>query len=275
VLDYSTRAVNGPTETLKRWAYVRSVGFAGVGERRVTEGEAVDENAELEAAMHAMADAPSEDAWRALFGVLARSTLIVPVGVVDGEPTDEVLMQEHEDGSRSLPAFTNGEAFARWAETPGPYVRLDAPMLARMALGGGANVALNPADAFGGQFVTPDLQALAGDPVTEPAGTSFRVANTPPSVPEDTVASLRDCVRGVEGVRALWLFTGAYGDDEPGLFLGVESDPDVSRDRDETMQALAGALGSALPSGVDARMQPLDAGMLEFVRDSAIEVSAN
>lgn len=247
----------------------------GVGEQRLTEEEAVDENAELEAAMRAMADAPSDGAWRALFGVLARSTLIVPVRVVDGEPTDEVLMQEDEGGNRSLPAFTNWEALARWADSPGPYARLDAPLVARMALGGGANVALNPADAFGGQFAPPHLQALAEGPVTEPAGTSFRVANTPPSVPEATVASLRDSLRGISGVRALWLFTGAYGEDEDGLFLGVESDPDISRDRDETMQALAAALGSALPSGVDARMLPLDAEMLEFVRHAAIEVSAS
>ena len=67
----------------------------------------MDENAELEAAMRAMADAPSDGAWRALFGVLARSTLIVPMRVVDGKPTDEVLMLEDTDGSRGLPAFTN------------------------------------------------------------------------------------------------------------------------------------------------------------------------
>jgi hypothetical protein len=101
------------------------------------------------------------------------------------------------------------------------------------------------------------------------------VANTPPSLPEATVASLRDALRGVSGVRALWLFTGAYGEDEDGLFLGVELVADMSGERDETMQALAAALGSALPSGVDARMLPLDAEMLEFVRHAAIEVSAS
>jgi hypothetical protein len=49
----------------------------------------------------------------------------------------------------------------------------------------------------------------------------------------------------------------------------------MSGERDETMQALAVALGSALPSGVDARMLPLDAELLEFVRHAAIEVSAS
>ncbi len=144
-----------------------------------------------------------------------------------------------------------------------------------MALSGGANVALNAADAFGGQLAPPHLEALAEGPVTEPAGTTFRVANTPPSVPGATVASLRKSLRRVRGVRALWLFTGAYGEDEDGLFLGVELDAAISGDRDETMQALAAALGSALPSGVDARMLPLDAELLEFVRHAAIEVSAS
>jgi hypothetical protein len=235
----------------------------------------VDENAELEAAMRAMADAPSDDAWRALNGVLARSTLMVPMRVVDGEPTDAVVMLEAADGSRALPAFTNWEALARWAGDPGPYARLDAPMVAHMALGGGASVALNPADAFGGVFAQPQLEALAEGPVTEPAGTSFRVANTPPSVPEAAVASLKDALRGVGGVRALWLFTGAYGEDEDGLFLGVELDADTPGELDETMQALAPALGSALPGGVDARLLPLDADTLEFVRHAAIEVSAS
>src|SRR5581483_6626228 len=141
--------------------------------------------------MQAMTDAPSDGAWRALFGELARSTLIVPVRLLDGEPTDEVLMQADRDGNRRFPAFTNEEALARWAGSPGPYVRLDAPLVARMALRGNANVTLNPADAFGRQFAPPHLQALAEGPVTEPVGTSFRVANTPPSVPEATVASLR------------------------------------------------------------------------------------
>jgi hypothetical protein len=246
-----------------------------MNERRLTAEEAGDENGELEVAMRAMADAPSDDAWRALFGVLARSTLIVPMRVVDGAPTDEVVMLEAADGSRGLPAFTNWEALARWADDPGPYARLDAPMVARVALGGGASVALNPADAFGGVFAPSQLQPLAEGPVTEPAGTSFRVANTPPSVPEATVTSLRNVLRGVSGVRALWLFTGAYGEDEDGLFLGVELDADMSGERDESMQALASALGSALPSGVDARMLPLEAEMLEFVRHAAIEVSAS
>jgi hypothetical protein len=107
----------------------------GLNKRRLYGGEAVDENAELEVAMRAMADVPSDDAWRALSGVLARSTLIVPMRVVDGEPTDEVVMLEAADGSRGLPAFTNWEALARWADEPGPYARLDAPLVARMALG--------------------------------------------------------------------------------------------------------------------------------------------
>jgi hypothetical protein len=235
----------------------------------------MDENAELEATMHAIADAPNDPAWRAFFETLARSTLIVPLRVVDGQPTDAVLMKEDDSGHRSLPAFTTWEALARWAESPGPYARLDAPMIAHMALSAGASVALNPADAFGGQIAAPHLQALADGPVGEPAGTNFRVANTPPSVPEAVVASLRDALRGVRGVRALWLFTGAFGDDEDGLILGVEPDPGMTGDRDETMQALAAAWGSALPSGVDARMLPLDAEMLEFVRHAAVEISVS
>jgi hypothetical protein len=224
--------------------------------------------------MHAMTDAPSDDAWRKFSGVLARSTLVVPVRVADGESTDKVLMQEDELGNPSLPAFTNWDALTRWVDSPGPYVRLDVPLIAHMALGGGATVALNPADAFGCQLTAPQLQALAGGPVTRSAGTSFRLATTPPSVPETTLASLRDTVRGADGVSALWLFTGAYGEDEDNLFLGIEMDPHISPDQEERMPALAAALGSALPDGVNAWVTPLDADMREFVRPAAIEIPA-
>jgi hypothetical protein len=253
-------------------------GFRGRRNERTAapDGAPPWENAELEAALRGMAEAPTDESWDTLRTVLARSTVLVPVGVVDGQPTDQVLEQVADDGRRRLIAFTDWDAFARWTEEPGPYVRLAAPVLANMALRGGAGVGINPADAYcGGGLEAAHLQLLVDSPVVQPAGTSFRVANTPPDVPDESVAALRDVLRDVDGVRALWLFTGAYGSDEDELFVGVEPDPIDSPPRDDAMRALAGAFGSALPEGVNAVLRPLDADLLDFVRHAAIEVPAH
>jgi hypothetical protein len=64
------------------------------------------------------------------------------------------------DGNPILPAFTGEEALARWTGAPVPYVRMTAPDIAQMALGGGAaGVVLNPADAIGGQLNCRHLAA--------------------------------------------------------------------------------------------------------------------
>ena len=248
------------------------------------------ENAPLVHAMKAIAADRNEATWRALFDALEHATLVVPVRVADGEPVGddegvEIAVSDGEGGAPRFFAFTGVPQLHAMLGEQTPYSRIDAPDLARVALGyGGSGVVVDGASPYGGELSPRDLELVAERVVPESADAdTLRTADDSSLVvrpargepPQALLDALERMVADDPGVRGAWIFEGALGSGPPHPFVGLEPAGGAGGDAlRPSLERTGQAIAQAIPADAHVDLVPLEGELLDVVRRVGTRVGA-
>ena len=218
----------------------------------------------------------SQKSLTALFNALTGSVLLVPVRTKNDEPVENdagVEIAAHRDKTGvTYFGYTDLRELGAATGPSGPYVAMEAPVLARTVLEDPeGTLVINSASADAGRLSRRDLEVLADRIVPQEGGRSVGSRDGTlrifplTSAPSPTfVSALADVGRALPAIRSIDLFEGALGEGTRHLFVGVAIDPSASdEDVRATMGKVAEALSRLLPRNERADVIRLQGSIAE------------
>jgi hypothetical protein len=213
-------------------------------------------NAELQAAMAAVAENRTDETLARLFELLGASRLLVPAqgrtraGV-------ELAVVVGDDGT-TFYAFSDERALLTGMGADTPYVTMDAPALAAAALSDPAGtVVVDAGSPVAGRLSRRDLELIsdrlvpgeAGSVRAQPGG-SLRLFEPSHPIPDALLEALATAAASQPVLESLHLFEGSLGESgrHPMLGVGFAGDPPENQQRD-AMAALSKAARPQLSPG--------------------------
>jgi SseB protein N-terminal domain len=213
-------------------------------------------NAELQAAMAAVAENRTDQTLARLFEALGASRLLVPV---QGRTRAAVeLAVVVGDEGTTFYAFTDERALLTGMGADAPYVTMDAPTLAATALSDPAGtLVVDAGSPAAGRLSRRDLELIrdrlvpgeAGS-VRAQAGGSLRVFRPSRPLTDALLHALTAAAASQPGLESIHLFEGSLGEGDRHSMLGVGFAGDPAEDEQRAaMAALSNAARSELAPG--------------------------
>jgi hypothetical protein len=213
-------------------------------------------NAELQAAMAAVAENRTDQTLARLFEALGASRLLVPV---QGRTRAAVeLAVVVGDEGTTFYAFTDERALLTGMGADAPYVTMDAPTLAATALSDPAGtLVVDAGSPAAGRLSRRDLELIrdrlvpgeAGS-VRAQAGGSLRVFQPSRPLTDALLHALTAAAASQPALESIHLFEGSLGEGDRHSMLGVGFAGDPAEDEQRAaMAALSNAARSELAPG--------------------------
>lgn len=213
-------------------------------------------NAELQAAMAAVAENRTGETLARLFEALGASRLLVPV---QGRTRAAVeLAVVVRDAGTTFYAFTDERALLTGMRADAPYVTMDAPTLAATALSDPAGtLVVDAGSPAAGRLSRPDLELIRDRLVPGEAGSlraqaggSLRLFEPSRPLTDALRNALATAATSQPAVESVHLFEGSLGegDRHPMLGVGFAGDPAETEQR-AAMAALSGAARAEVAPG--------------------------
>jgi SseB protein C-terminal domain/SseB protein N-terminal domain len=142
------------------------------------------------------------------------------------------------DNLRYVPVYTSEDQFRRES---GDMAHMVSPLrdFARV-LPAGLGIAVNPGGQIGLPINPPGVDIIRGGQRTAPAGSRLRLGQ-PEVEPVALVRALTRVFGLIKEIRSARSGWGQFGDDPPGLILGIELNPDSEALRGNALAAVAEA----------------------------------
>jgi SseB protein N-terminal domain/SseB protein C-terminal domain len=206
------------------------------------------ENAELQAAMAAVAENRTDETMVRLFGALGASRLLVPVQGRTREAVELAVVVD-ADGT-TFHAFTDERALLAGLGAEAPYVTMDAPALAAAALSDPAGtVVVDAGSPAAGRLSRRDLELIrdrlvpgeAGSARAQPGG-SLRLFGLSQAPADALLEALATAAASQPALQSLHLFEGSFGGGDRHAMVGVRF---AGRPPEDEQRAALAALSNA------------------------------
>ena len=200
-------------------------------------------NAELRAAMAAVAEDRTDESMARLFEALGASRLLVPVrGATRAAAPLAVVVDA--DGT-TFHAFSDEQALLTGLGADAAYVTMEAPALAAAALSDPAGtVVVDAGSPAAGRLSRRDLELVrdrlvpgeAGSARAQPGG-SLRLFGLSHAPADDLLAALATAAASQPGLESLHLFEGSFGEGGRHAMVGVRFAAEPAEDEQRTVLA--------------------------------------
>jgi hypothetical protein len=205
-------------------------------------------NAELRAAMAAVAEDRTEETMARLFEALGASRLLVPVRGRTRAAVELAVVVD-ADGT-TFHAFSDEQALLTALGADAPYVTMDAPALAAAALSDPAGtVVVDAGSPAAGRLSRRDLELIrdrlvpgeAGSARAQP-GSSLRLFGLSQAPADALLDALAMAAASQPGLESLHLFEGSFGAGDRHAMVGARF---AGRPSEDEQRAAMAALSNA------------------------------
>lgn len=206
------------------------------------------ENAELQAAMAAVAEERTDETMAHLFEALGASRLLVPVQGRTRAAV-ELAVVVGADGT-TFHAFTDERALLAGLGADAPYVTMDAPALAAAALSDPAGtLVVDAGSPAAGRLSRRDLELIRDRMVPGEAGSaraqsggSLRLFGLSRAPSDTLLDALATAAASQPGLVSLHLFEGSFGEGDRHTMVGTRF---AGRPAEDEVRAALAALSNA------------------------------
>lgn len=252
------------------------------------------QNADLLAAIAAIATGDSPDTRAAMYAILLSSDLFLismPPGGDESFPVGEIALNEGQQlslatiadgqGRLFLPAYTDLVRLTRGLPEgqKARYIRVNASAVCRLFLQGpGEGIVINPGQSPSGVLTRPEAQILATGAAPQ-INEQGQLVGMPPQQMKIVIAktetppaqSMLDAILAEAPlhphVREIHLFKAGLEEQTPRLMIGIAMDPDMTPEQMHPSFEAIGKLAFEARGDTEAfDMMPLNDQLLEVIR---------